>query len=210
MRKLWSKYLVAIVITLLLQNAMSGCSSKSKSGSFSQEDIALPSETDLQSEQNRWSGDSAIPQAMKDGVFNDIHFEYSSSEISDDAREELKRNAKVMIADPSLRVEIEGHCDSRGTKEFNLALGQSRAKTIATILISHGVPTSQISTISYGEEIPLDPSESEEAYAKNRRVHFAVFRSKSGALPSGSSQNDSLDNDDYQETPRSRPGKDFY
>jgi peptidoglycan-associated lipoprotein len=76
---------------------------------------------------------------------------------------------------PTVKIQIEGHCDERGTNEYNLALGERRANSAKKYLISLGMPADQISTISYGEEKPLDPGHNEEAWAKNRRGHFIVL-----------------------------------
>lgn len=121
-------------------------------------------------------GSGNIPEAQSGGAFDDIFFGYDSTSISPEYQAQLQLNAQVMINDPSLRVEIEGHCDSRGTNEYNLALGEERARSVAAMLVNFGADANQISTISYGEEIPLDPSENDAAYSRNRRVHFALSR----------------------------------
>ena len=141
-------------------------------------DIPQISDEDLKLEQqNRWGTDSgSIPKAMGEGVFRDVLFDYDDASVRVDQRDSVRKSAEILKADPSLRVELEGHCDNRGTNEYNLALGEERSRSVATFLASSGVSASQISTISYGEEIPLDSRETEEAFAKNRRVHFAVFR----------------------------------
>ena len=132
------------------------------------EDIAL---------QNRGLNEGAIPYAQDGEFFKDINFGYDSSAINANNRNMLQQNARVLNEDPSIQVEIEGHCDSRGTSEYNLALGAQRARSVREILISYGVDANRLSTVSYGEEIPLNPSESEAAFAQNRRAHFALFRS---------------------------------
>jgi peptidoglycan-associated lipoprotein len=74
-----------------------------------------------------------------------------------------------------LKVQLEGHTDERGTAEYNLALGERRARAIFDSLVSQGIDRSQLETISYGEEVPLDPGHNEEAWARNRRVHFSAY-----------------------------------
>lgn len=124
-------------------------------------------------------GEGNIPKAASSsGPFADIFFDYDSSAVPESAQSQLQENAKMISEDPTMRVEIEGHCDKRGTNEYNMALGDSRAKAIAKLLVSFGAPASQLSTISYGEEIPLDPADNDAAYAKNRRAHFALYRQK--------------------------------
>jgi peptidoglycan-associated lipoprotein len=76
---------------------------------------------------------------------------------------------------PTIKIQIEGHCDERGTSEYNLALGERRANSAKKYLISLGMPADRISTISYGKEKPLDPGHNEEAWSKNRRDHFIIL-----------------------------------
>jgi len=122
------------------------------------------------------NGSGNIPVAQSGGAFDDIFFGYDSSSIAPRYQTQLQSNAQVLASDPSLQVEVEGHCDGRGTNEYNLALGEERARAVAAILVNFGANPNQISTISYGEEIPLDPSENESAYGRNRRAHFALSR----------------------------------
>ncbi len=126
-------------------------------------------------------GEGNIPQASAGTMFKDVHFDFDSSAVRSDEAEIITTNANMLKEDPSLRVELEGHCDKRGTAEYNLALGEERAKAVAALLVSRGVAAEAITTISYGEEIPLDPKDSEEAYSQNRRVHFAVYRKRTNS-----------------------------
>lgn len=164
-----------MIVVLCMVLSLAACSKK-KSGSngdgtpegeISDQDIAL---------QNSRFGEGTIPKATEGGPFRDVHFEFNSSTVGSEYLSEIESHAKVIRGDSSIRVEVEGHCDRRGTTEYNMALGERRAKAVAGALTRYGAPASQISIVSYGEEIPLDPSDSEEAYAKNRRAHFAVYR----------------------------------
>ncbi|MCD4721786.1 MAG: peptidoglycan-associated lipoprotein Pal [Desulfobacula sp.] len=103
----------------------------------------------------------------------DIHFEYDSSDLSSMAKMVLKEKAAWLKTNYSA-VTIEGHCDDRGTTEYNLALGERRASTAKSYLINLGVAASRLNTISYGEEQPIDSGVTESAYRKNRRAHFAI------------------------------------
>jgi peptidoglycan-associated lipoprotein len=107
-------------------------------------------------------------------VLGDINFEFDSSALSATAQEQLKQNAAWMQASTSQSVTIEGHCDERGTAEYNIALGEHRANSAKQFMISLGVSDAKISTISFGEERPLDPGHNEDAWAKNRRGHFVA------------------------------------
>ncbi|MCK5695966.1 MAG: OmpA family protein [Desulfobacula sp.] len=103
----------------------------------------------------------------------DIHFEYDSSDLSSMAKMVLKEKA-AWLKTNYVSVTIEGHCDDRGTTEYNLALGERRASTAKSYLINLGVAASRLNTISYGEEQPIDSSATETAYRENRRAHFAI------------------------------------
>jgi len=105
-------------------------------------------------------------------INQDIFFEFDSSTLSSKAQGILKAKAEWMARNPHLNIVIEGHCDDRGTTEYNLALGERRAESVKRYLQDLGVAESRIRTISYGEERPLDPGNDEEAWAKNRRAHF--------------------------------------
>jgi peptidoglycan-associated lipoprotein len=104
----------------------------------------------------------------------DIHFDYDKYNIKDDARATLDNNGRWMKDHPGVHVKIEGHCDERGTNEYNLALGERRAQAAKRYLTALGIDASRLSTISYGEERPQCSSHDESCYAQNRRDHFAA------------------------------------
>lgn len=106
--------------------------------------------------------------------FQDIHFDFDKSFIREDAKPVLTRIADHMKNSPSALLLIEGHCDERGTPEYNMALGERRAEAAKRYLVSLGVREGALSTVSFGEEKPLDPGHNEEAWAKNRRAHFVL------------------------------------
>jgi len=101
-----------------------------------------------------------------------IHFEFDKSRITEEARIILEKDAEVIKKNPDVVVQIEGHCDERGTNDYNLALGQRRATATRDYLINLGCDGSKLTTISYGEEKPLDPAHNEAAWAENRRAQF--------------------------------------
>lgn len=113
-----------------------------------------------------------------DYTFYDVHFDYDKYNLSAEDREALSKYAKWFGENPKYVVLIEGHCDDRGTVEYNLALGERRAEAVSKYLIDLGVGAARIKTVSYGEEFPLDAAQTEDAYAKNRRAHFIVSLSK--------------------------------
>lgn len=100
-----------------------------------------------------------------------VRFDYDSSSLSTESRRQLGENADWIKANKGT-VQVEGHCDSRGSAEYNLALGERRAKAVKNYLVSLGVDSKRLTIISYGEEKPIATGDSEEAYAKNRRVNF--------------------------------------
>ena len=104
----------------------------------------------------------------------DIYFEFDSIRLTPEAQEILAEKAKWLRANPQATVTIEGHCDSRGTNEYNLALGEGRAQSAKSFLTDLGIEASRLNTISYGEERPIDPAQTEEAWALNRRGHFVI------------------------------------
>lgn len=101
-----------------------------------------------------------------------VHFDFDSSTIGVDARKELADNANWIKNNPKVTVQIEGHCDKQGSVEYNLSLGERRAKAVKNYLTGLGVDSKRLTIISYGEEKPLDPGDTEAAYAKNRRANF--------------------------------------
>ena len=104
--------------------------------------------------------------------FERVHFEYDSADLTDTTREALDRNAQILLRYPQIVVSVEGHCDDRGSTEYNLALGERRAAAVKDYLVRLGVKEGQLVPVSYGEERPLDPREDTTAWAQNRRVEF--------------------------------------
>jgi peptidoglycan-associated lipoprotein len=102
----------------------------------------------------------------------DAYFDYDSADIRPDARTALQKTADFLKAHPQFRVTIEGHCDERGSTEYNLALGVRRANAVKAYLVSLGVPGDKLNTVSFGKEKPFCMQATEECYAQNRRGHF--------------------------------------
>jgi peptidoglycan-associated lipoprotein len=104
----------------------------------------------------------------------DIYFEFDSIRLAPEAQEILTQKAAWLRKNSGARVTIEGHCDDRGTNEYNLALGEGRAQSAQAFLMDLGIKASRLNSISYGEERPLVTGQNEEAWARNRRVHFVI------------------------------------
>ena len=119
-------------------------------------------------------GPSISQQAFQEFQNQDINFDFDQYDLRTDARTILDRKASFLNQNGSVRVQIEGHCDERGTNEYNMALGERRANAAKQYLTTAGISAGRLSTISYGEERPLDPGHSEAAWARNRRAHFVI------------------------------------
>jgi peptidoglycan-associated lipoprotein len=119
-------------------------------------------------------GEGNIPVAGPGSELKDVNFAFDSSSLDSRAQSVLRANSQWLLDNPGRKVVIEGHCDERGTNEYNLALGERRARATFDFLRSLGVKADNMSTISYGEELPLDPGQSEDAWSKNRRAHFSM------------------------------------
>ena len=107
-------------------------------------------------------------------VFQDVYFDYDQSEIRSDAKPTLENISKWLGEHGGVQLMVEGHCDERGSNEYNLALGEQRALAVRRYIVGLGTEADRLHTVSYGEERPMDPGHNEEAWSKNRRSHFLV------------------------------------
>lgn len=114
-------------------------------------------------------------EVLESSLLKDIHFDFDKYDVRPEDADILKQDASFLMKTPNAKIQVEGHCDERGTIEYNLALGQRRANSTKNYLVSLGVSANRISTISYGKEKPLDPGHNEEAWAKNRRAHIILL-----------------------------------
>jgi len=117
---------------------------------------------------------ASLDDLNKNSLLKPVYFELDSSELSAANQKTLDENAALLKRYPSWAVTIEGHCDERGTAEYNLALGERRAGTARTYLVSLGIAADRLRTVSYGREFPFDPGHDEAAFSKNRRAHFVI------------------------------------
>jgi peptidoglycan-associated lipoprotein len=174
-----------VMLTIVLLVFVSGCASLKKQATPEEEQAAQQEkEKAAQQEQEKKSFEQSLAQKKYPGIegqvwestlFKDIHFQFDQYDLTEEARQILTENAKVLSKHPSLKIQIEGHCDERGNSAYNLALGERRAASAKLYLSKLGVQEDRLSTISYGEERPLDPGHAEEAWAKNRRCHFIIL-----------------------------------
>ncbi|NTV97609.1 MAG: peptidoglycan-associated lipoprotein Pal [Chlorobiaceae bacterium] len=148
--------------------AMAGCSSSNNAAS-----------SGSATEQPVTSSGPAIKSGYgfdqwQQGPLGDVFFEFDSADLTPQAEQQLKDNAAWLESNPANKTTIEGHCDSRGTSEYNIALGERRSSSAKEYLVRLGIASSRLESVSYGEERPFDQGQNDEAWAKNRRDHFVV------------------------------------
>ncbi len=117
-----------------------------------------------------------VKEEPEEIVLEDVFFDFDKYSIKDEYKKVLEKNAEILLAHPDIKLLVEGHCDERGTNEYNLALGEKRAKAVVDFYVAYGVSPDRLSMISYGEERPFDPGHDEEAWAKNRRAHMVIVK----------------------------------
>ena len=174
MNRWWLGGVVAVAFIALVAT---GCSSKKKGSELEGQGSTGLSDESLGT---AGGGSLALAQAGRGGAedtgpLHDVHFDYDSFELDEPSRQTLQENAQWLKDHPSVRVEIEGHCDDRGTVEYNLALGAKRAAAAKNYLVALGIARDRMTTISYGEELPLCHEETEECWSRNRRAHFVTI-----------------------------------
>ena len=116
----------------------------------------------------------SLDEINKNSPLKPVFFGLDQSEIDQAGQQALANNADLLKRYPTWLISIEGHCDERGTAEYNLALGERRAVAARNYLVSLGISADRVKTVSYGKEFPFDPGHSEDAWSKNRRAHFVV------------------------------------
>lgn len=146
---------------------VAGCSSTSQDEPSS-DPVVAPPQSEVSAEETSPLTEESSP-IME---LSTVYFDFDSFSLTAATREALRQAAQELASQPEVRVQIEGHCDERGSNEYNLALGEKRARAVEEYLISQGVAASQLSTISYGEERPAVMGSDEESWAQNRRAVF--------------------------------------
>ena len=174
-----SKIAWKIGLSAILAIALAGCSSKKPASTGSS---TVSSTTGgLGQEGMGGAGGSSLSQFQKgqlgsgeQGPLSDIHFDYNDYTVRQQDGEVLHSNADWLQKNPDRHVQIEGHCDERGSEEYNIALGAKRAQAAKEYLETLGIAGDRMSTISYGKELPLCTEHTEDCWAQNRRDHFAI------------------------------------
>jgi peptidoglycan-associated lipoprotein len=181
-----TKTKIRCFISILSVLALSGCASetakKPESSASAKSSASTPTgkSSGLSSQSQAGSSLDAHREGKgpASGPLKEIRFDFDSYDLTPEARTILKANAAWLKANPSANVEIEGHCDERGTSEYNLALGAKRARAALDYLVSLGIPAARIKTTTYGEELPVCKESSENCYEKNRRDRFVDTRGR--------------------------------
>jgi peptidoglycan-associated lipoprotein len=161
--------MMAVCLTISLAMLAGGCSSKKKGGVY---DSDIPGESGEIVEEGSMVQFEETGTVVSGGEFEDLYFPFDSDRLDASGAQALQNNAAILGADPDRRIEIEGHCDERGTSEYNLALGARRARAVKDGLVDLGVSADRMSTVSYGEELPICKELNESCWALNRRVHI--------------------------------------
>lgn len=195
MQKNWTILALTLVLALLVTFSVSSCAKKkisSEPTTTAEEEAQRRAEEEArQRELERQKtlteedlSDERLSEKMAEqrtasakSIFEneDVYFEFDSIRLSPEAQEILTQKATWLRANPAAKITIEGHCDNRGTNEYNLALGEGRAQSASAFLVDLGIRSSRLNTISYGEERPIDSTQSEEGWARNRRAHFVII-----------------------------------
>jgi peptidoglycan-associated lipoprotein len=172
-KKMWISLALIFVIPGLLFTA--SCAKKTVKSDAGMTGAEAEAAKQRAIEEERLKGTESAVMAAKTAFVNeDVYFEYNRSDLLPAAQNVLRKKAEWLQRNPRAPVYIEGHCDDRGTNEYNLALGDRRAESAKSFLVDLGISASRLTTISYGEEKPIDSGQNEEAFAKNRRAHFVI------------------------------------
>lgn len=166
-----TKRLGILTGTLILAMSLSACASKKP-----KTDESASAGADSSIATKDMTFDSTGSDSGNISGLHSINFDYDQSTLSSDARKTLGDNAEWIKTHTDVTVQIEGHCDSRGSVEYNLALGERRAKSVKNYLVSLGVDGKRMTIISYGKEKPLVSGDGEDAMAKNRRANFVPLK----------------------------------
>jgi len=166
------------ILTLAILVIGSGCARKNYSPAADSMSTVTPVSSkeaakDASSQENSMANASGAEIAISDGRhLETVYFDYDSYVLKQEAQTLLQKNATFLKEDPSMAITIEGHCDERGSDEYNLALGDQRAKAIRDYLVALGIGANRLAMVSYGEERPAVPGHDETSWEKNRRAEF--------------------------------------
>jgi peptidoglycan-associated lipoprotein len=162
---------ILLVLFTALPLVFAGCASQpTKPAPVEEKTTAPAAETSGAEQQQGVEGQEMASKQAELLAQRRVYFEFDSSNIDDESRAIIEAHANNLVANPSIKVRLEGNCDERGTREYNLALGERRAKAVAELMRALGVASDRITTVSYGEEKPVALEHNESAWRQNRRV----------------------------------------
>lgn len=171
--KSWTKNIAKLLVLATVIFAVGACNSKKKTGDAENAgEVANQTNQAPQIDSTAMSFDVAGSDSGKIAGLQTINFEYDKSAINSDAKQKLQANADWIKGHTGTNIQVEGHCDSRGSIEYNLSLGERRAQAVKNYLVGLGVASSRLTIISYGKEKPLATGDSEADHMKNRRANF--------------------------------------
>ena len=174
-RKLWMVLALLVLVPGLM--LMTSCAQQTAVDQDTSQKTTPPADTPATTGGEDMQADAAkraAEQAMNQFLNEHVYFSFDSAQLSAMAQATLKQKAAWLQDNPNAMVTIEGHCDERGTNEYNLALGERRAQSVKSFLVDLGIGADRMSTISYGEERPVDPGHDEAAWTRNRRAQFVI------------------------------------
>jgi peptidoglycan-associated lipoprotein len=178
MKNLFKPFAIHFLAALVLTVSMTGCSGgkKKKAGDDMGDGMATTDYIDGQSlsplDPDGWTN----PDMVANASARPVYFGYDSTQISAGEYSKLQNIVSLLRQDPARRVKVEGHCDERGSREYNLALGERRALAVRSYLMGEGIDSERIQTLSLGEEQPADMGHNESAWRMNRRAEFRFFK----------------------------------
>ncbi|MCK5619375.1 MAG: peptidoglycan-associated lipoprotein Pal [Candidatus Krumholzibacteria bacterium] len=168
---MFAKRLLVFLLVMGLVVVVAGCGGK-KAVEETPSDIDAPPVVEPPVEEEPVVQEE--PKEVPMPVLDDVFFAFDKYSLTEESKRSLEQNAKELKRASGATIVIEGHCDERGTKAYNLSLGEKRANAAKEYLVALGVPGSRVAIISYGKEQPFDPGHDETAWAKNRRAHFVI------------------------------------
>lgn len=168
---MFAKRLLVFLLVMGLVVVVAGCGGK-KAVEETPSDIDAPPVVEPPVEEEPVVQEE--PKEVPMPVLDDVFFAFDKYSLTEESKRSLEQNAKELKRASEATIVIEGHCDERGTKAYNLSLGEKRANAAKEYLVALGVPGSRVAIISYGKERPFDPGHNETAWAKNRRAHFVI------------------------------------
>jgi peptidoglycan-associated lipoprotein len=165
-----------VIFMCVVINSLIGCSHKPVSQAEGPSNLSASVAPNVAENQPELGFDSQGSDSQKIEGLETVHFAYDKSALSKAEREILKKNAQWIQAHPKIKMQVEGHCDNRGSVEYNLALGERRAKAVVQYLSDLGIKKDRLTFMSFGKEKPIANGDSESDFAKNRRANFVPMK----------------------------------